>query len=189
MHQNCTSIKCTYLYSISDYFKLWHYDSYLYCKCMWVANTWSWLPIQHYCIEFQSGMCLCLVHSGTCAWASLFCSCSMQHRIRSLSLSPSSFSLSSSSFFLLSSLIPSSSFSLWLFSNWRNSFAPSTGYRERQKWKNKACMNEDTLKWWPEGDGQRRTIFTQDRHQAESRNKPGLERTKTPCLQRETKRD
>lgn len=40
-------------------------------------------------------------------------------------------------------------------------------------------MNESWWKWWLQGDGQRRTMFTQDRHQAKSRNTPWYERIKT----------
>lgn len=45
-----------------------------------------------------------------------------------ITVSFSSLSFSNSSFFLLSSFISSSRVSLWLFSNNRNSFTPSTGW-------------------------------------------------------------
>lgn len=131
--------------------------------------------VRHNCTGFQGRICMCLVHGVTCAWASLASSCSMQRRIRSLSFSPSSLSLSSSSFFLLSSLIPSSSFSLWLFNNWRNSFAPSTGCGERHKsertrdeWMQMKVMTG----WrWTEMDHVHPGL--EDGHQAKSRNTSG----------------
>lgn len=91
---------------------------------------WS---VLHDCAEFQVRCCVCRAGSVTCAWASLVRSWSMHRSILSLSFSPSSLSFSSSSFFRLSSLMPSSSFSLWLFNNWRKSVAPSTGCVETHK--------------------------------------------------------
>ena len=110
--------------------------------CSYFLTSVMLSEVLHHCTSSLERIPPWSNQSVTCAWASLERSWTMLRHICSFSFSPSSLFLSSSSFFVLSSLMPSSSFSLWLFSSCRKSFGPSKGCGEMTgSWKKQRCVD------------------------------------------------